>query len=315
MNLLEQLKEVTVVVADSGDVDSIKSLNPTDATTNPSLILQAAKLPQYQHLIEDAIEKAGNNVDDICDQLIVNFGCEILKHVPGRISSEVDARLSFDIDASIEKGRKLISLYEKAGIDKKRVLIKLASTWQGIKAAEQLEKEGIACNLTLLFSKAQAIACAEANVTLISPFVGRILDWFKKSEGKEFFGADDPGVQSVTAIYNYYKEYGYNTVVMGASFRNTGEIIELAGCDLLTISPALLNELQATEGTLTTKLTAENVVVKSRDALVALTESTYAWQHNQDAMASEKLSEGIRNFAKDQAILDQLVADLVNKKA
>ena len=315
MNLLEQLKEVTVVVADSGDVDSIKSLNPTDATTNPSLILQAAKLPQYQHLIEDAIEKAGNNVDDICDQLIVNFGCEILKHVPGRISSEVDARLSFDIEASIEKGRKLISLYEKAGIDKKRVLIKLASTWQGIKAAEQLEKEGIACNLTLLFSKAQAIACAEANVTLISPFVGRILDWFKKSEGKEFFGADDPGVQSVTAIYNYYKEYGYNTVVMGASFRNTGEIIELAGCDLLTISPALLNELQATEGTLTTKLTAENVVVKSRDALVALTESTYAWQHNQDAMASEKLSEGIRNFAKDQAILDQLVTDLVNKKA
>ena len=315
MNLLEQLKEVTVVVADSGDVDSIKSLNPTDATTNPSLILQAAKLPQYQHLIEDAIEKSGSNVDDICDQLIVNFGCEILKHVPGRISSEVDARLSFDIDASIEKGRKLISLYEKAGIDKKRVLIKLASTWQGIKAAEQLEKEGIACNLTLLFSKAQAIACAEANVTLISPFVGRILDWFKKSEGKEFFGADDPGVQSVTAIYNYYKEYGYNTVVMGASFRNTGEIIELAGCDLLTISPALLNELQETEGTLTTKLTAENVVVKSRDALVALTESTYAWQHNQDAMASEKLSEGIRNFAKDQAILDQLVVDLVNKKA
>ena len=315
MNLFEQLTNVTAVVADSGDVDSIKSLNPTDATTNPSLILQAAKLPQYQHLIEDAIEKAGNNVDDICDQLIVNFGCEILKHVPGRISSEVDARLSFDIEASIEKGRKLISLYEKAGIDKKRVLIKLASTWQGIKAAEQLEKEGIACNLTLLFSKAQAIACAEANVTLISPFVGRILDWFKKSEGKEFFGADDPGVQSVTAIYNYYKEYGYNTVVMGASFRNTGEIIELAGCDLLTISPALLNELQETEGTLTTKLTAENVVVKSRDALVALTESTYAWQHNQDAMASEKLSEGIRNFAKDQAILDQLVVDLVNKKA
>jgi len=315
MNLLEQLKEVTVVVADSGDVDSIKSLNPTDATTNPSLILQAAKLPQYQHLIEDAIQKAGSNVDDICDQLIVNFGCEILKHVPGRISSEVDARLSFDIEASIEKGRKLISLYEKAGIDKKRVLIKLASTWQGIKAAEQLEKEGISCNLTLLFSKAQAIACAEANVTLISPFVGRILDWFKKSEGKEFFGADDPGVQSVTAIYNYYKEYGYKTVVMGASFRNTGEIIELAGCDLLTISPGLLNELQATEGTLTTKLTAENVVVKSRDALVALTDSTFAWQHNQDAMASEKLSEGIRNFAKDQAILDQLVADLVKQTA
>ena len=313
MNLLEQLKNVTVVVADSGDVDSIKALNPTDATTNPSLILQAAKLPQYQHLIADAIEKAAENIDDICDQLIVNFGCEILKHVPGRISSEVDARLSFDIEASIAKGRQLINLYQVAGIDKKRVLIKLASTWQGIKAAEQLEKEGIACNLTLLFSKAQAIACAEANVTLISPFVGRILDWFKKNEGKDFVGADDPGVQSVTAIYNYYKQYGYDTVVMGASFRNTGEIIELAGCDLLTISPALLNELQATQGTLKTKLSANNVKVKSRTSIVPLTESTFAWQHNEDAMASEKLAEGIRNFAKDQAILDQLVTDLVNK--
>jgi len=315
MNLLEQLKKVTVVVADSGDVDSIKSLNPTDATTNPSLILQAAKLPQYQHLIEDAIEKAGTNVDDICDQLIVNFGCEILKHVPGRISSEVDARLSFDKQASIEKGRKLIALYEKAGINRERVLIKLASTWQGIKAAEQLEKEGIACNLTLLFSKAQAIACAEANVTLISPFVGRILDWYKKAEGKDFVGADDPGVQSVTGIYNYYKQYGYKTVVMGASFRNTGEIIELAGCDLLTIAPKLLNELQATEGKLTTKLSASNVTTKSRESLVALTESTFLWQHNEDAMASEKLAEGIRNFAKDQAILDQLVTGLVKQQA
>jgi transaldolase len=315
MNLLEQLKQVTTVVADSGDVDSIKALNPTDATTNPSLILQAAKLPQYQHLLADAIEKAGDNVDDICDQLIVNFGCEILKHVPGRISSEVDARLSFDIQASIEKGRKLINLYKAAGIDKKRVLIKLASTWQGIKAAKQLEKEGIACNLTLLFSQAQAIACAEANVTLISPFVGRILDWFKNREGKEFFGADDPGVQSVTAIYNYYKQYGYNTVVMGASFRNIGEIIELAGCDLLTIAPKLLNELRATEGSLTTKLTVENVTSKSQDGIVPLTEATFAWQHNEDAMASEKLSEGIRNFAKDQAILDQLVTDLVKQTA
>lgn len=313
MNLLEQLKQVTTVVADSGDVDSIKSLNPTDATTNPSLILQAAKLPQYQHLIEDAIQKAGSNVDDICDQLIVNFGCEILKHVPGRISSEVDARLSFDIEASIKKGRKLISLYQAAGVDKKRVLIKLASTWQGIKAAEQLEKEGIACNLTLLFSKAQAIACAEANVTLISPFVGRILDWYKKAEGKDFVGADDPGVQSVTSIYNYYKQYGYNTVVMGASFRNIGEIIELAGCDLLTIAPKLLNELQATEGELTTKLSAENITVKSQSDITPLTEASFAWQHNEDAMASEKLSEGIRNFAKDQAILDQLVIDLVNQ--
>jgi len=320
MNLLAQLKKVTTVVADSGDVDSIKALNPTDATTNPSLILQAAKLPQYKHLIDDAIEKAGENIDDICDQLIVNFGCEILKHVPGRISSEVDARLSFDTQASIEKGRKLIHLYHDAGIDKSRVLIKLASTWQGIKAAEQLEKEGIACNLTLLFSKAQAIACAEANVTLISPFVGRILDWYRaqeenQKEGKDYIGADDPGVKSVTSIYHYYKQYGYNTVVMGASFRNIGEIIELAGCDLLTIAPKLLNELQATQGTLTTKLAVGNVTLKNQDDITPLTESTFAWQHNEDAMASEKLSEGIRNFAKDQAILDQLVTNLVNQKA
>ena len=307
MNLLEQLKRVTTVVADSGDVDSIKALNPTDATTNPSLILHAAKLPKYQHIIDDAIEKFGDNVDDICDQLIVNFGCEILQHIPGRISSEVDARLSFDSKASIEKGRKLIELYQAAGIDKSRVLIKLAATWQGIKAAEQLEKEGIACNLTLIFSKAQAIACAEAKVTLISPFVGRILDWFKKSEGKEFFGADDPGVKSVTSIYNYYKQYGYNTVIMGASFRNTDEIIELAGCDLLTISPALLTKLQTTKGTLVTKLSNDYMTSQNRESLMALTESTFAWQHNQDAMASEKLSEGIRNFAKDQVILEQLI--------
>ncbi len=307
MNLLEQLKKVTTVVADSGDVDSIKVLNPTDATTNPSLILQAAQLPQYQHIIIDAIEKSGDNVDDICDQLIVNFGCEILKHIPGRISSEVDARLSFDVQGSIEKGRQLISLYQKRGIAKERILIKIAATWQGIKAAEQLEKEGIACNLTLLFSKAQAIACAEAKVTLISPFVGRILDWFKKNDNKDFFGADDPGVKSVTSIYNYYKQYGYNTVIMGASFRSTDEIIELAGCDLLTISPALLNELQTTQGTLVTKLSSDNITSQSRESLVALTESTFAWQHNQDAMASEKLSEGIRNFAKDQVILEQLI--------
>lgn len=312
MNLLEQLKQVTVVVADSGDVDSIKALNPVDATTNPSLILQAAKLPQYKHLIDAAIAKAGNNIDDVCDQLIVNFGCEILKIVPGRISSEVDARLSFDTQASLEKGRKLIALYEEAGIAKDRVLIKLASTWQGIKAAEQLEKEGISCNLTLLFSEAQAIACAEANVTLISPFVGRILDWYKAKEGKDFVGSEDPGVISVTGIYNYYKTYGYETVVMGASFRNTSEIIELAGCDLLTISPALLNQLQETQGILTTKLSAENITVKSREALIPLTESTFAWQHNEDAMASEKLAEGIRNFAKDQSILDKLVSDLIN---
>jgi len=311
MNLLEQLKKVTTVVADSGDVDSIKSLHPTDATTNPSLILQAAKLPQYQHLIIDAINSAGSDVDDICDQLIVNFGCEILKHIPGRISSEVDARLSFDTQASIEKGRKLIALYAQAGINKDRVLIKLASTWQGIKAAEQLEKEGISCNLTLLFSMAQAVACAEANITLISPFVGRILDWYKKAEGKEFVGADDPGVQSVTAIYDYYKANGYNTVVMGASFRNTQEIIELAGCDLLTISPALLNELHATEGELATKLSAENPSTSPAVKGAALTQTSFDWQLNENAMATEKLSEGIRNFAKDQRILEDLVSSLL----
>lgn len=312
MNLLEQLKKVTIVVADSGDVESIKALHPQDATTNPSLILQAAKLPQYKHLIEDAIAKVSDkNIGDVCDQLIVNFGCEILKHVPGRISSEVDARLSFDTQASIEKGRKLIALYEAAGISKDRILIKLASTWQGIKAAEQLEKEGISCNLTLLFSKAQAIACAEANVTLISPFVGRILDWYKASEGKDFVGADDPGVISVTAIYNYYKQYGYNTVVMGASFRNTSEIIELAGCDLLTVSPALLTKLQETEGVLETKLSADNVEKLSKNDITPLTEATFAWDHNEDAMAVEKLSEGIRKFAIDQGILEELVADLI----
>jgi transaldolase len=316
MNLLEQLKKVTTVVADSGDVGSIKAVNPVDATTNPSLILQAAKLPQYKHLIKDAIEKStvnGNtNIDDVCDQLIVNFGCEILKHIPGRISSEVDAKLSFNTQASVEKGRKLIALYQAAGINKERVLIKLASTWQGIKAAEQLEKEGIACNLTLLFSMAQAIACAEANVTLISPFVGRILDWYKAKEGKEFIGAEDPGVQSVTRIYEYYKSYDYKTVVMGASFRNISEIVELAGCDLLTISPALLTQLQETEGCLSTKLDATKISKQSRNSITPLTESSFAWQHNEDAMAVEKLSEGIRNFAKDQKVLETMVAELLN---
>lgn len=311
MNLLEQLKNVTVVVADSGDVDSIKALKPTDATTNPSLILQAAKLPQYQPLIESAIAKSSDDIDDICDQLIVNFGCEILKHVPGRISSEVDARLSFDTEASIAKGRKLIALYQAAGIPKERVLIKLASTWQGIKAAEQLEQEGIACNLTLLFSLTQAVACAEANITLISPFVGRILDWYKKSEGRDFEGSDDPGVKSVTAIYDYYKQNGYKTVVMGASFRNTSEIIELAGCDLLTISPALLNELQATKGELTIKLSPEKPATTPPAKQAPLDQKSFNWQLNENAMATEKLSEGIRNFAKDQLILEDLVRSLI----
>jgi len=311
MNLLEQLRKVTTVVADSGDVDSIKAIKPIDATTNPSLILQAAKLPQYSQLVDNAINKHGNNIDEVCDQLIVNFGCEILKHVPGRISSEVDARLSFDTQASIEKGRKLIAMYQQAGISKDRVLIKLASTWQGIKAAEQLEKEGIACNLTLLFSMAQAIACAEANVTLISPFVGRILDWYKTKTGQEYVGAEDPGVQSVTKIYQYYKQYDYQTVVMGASFRNIDEIIELAGCDLLTISPKLLNELAETNGDLVTKLEKSAVLPKSRDEITPLTQQSFDWQHNEDAMAVEKLSEGIRNFAKDQVLLEQMVVSKI----
>jgi transaldolase len=309
MNKLEQLKAMTTVVADSGDVDSIKALNPVDATTNPSLILQAARLPQYQSLIDSAISKSSNNIDYVCDQLIVNFGCEILKHIPGRISSEVDARLSFDTEASIEKGRKLIQLYKEAGIPKERVLIKLASTWQGIKAAEQLEKEGIACNLTLLFSMAQAVACAESNITLISPFVGRILDWYKKSEGRDFKGADDPGVKSVTEIYNYYKRNDYKTVVMGASFRNIDEIIELAGCDLLTISPALLNELKDSEGLLETKLSSNNLA-PLKNTIEPLSQEQFDWQLNENAMATEKLSEGIRNFAKDQKTLEKLICTL-----
>ncbi len=311
-NLLDQLRDITTVVADTGDFDSIKKLTPIDATTNPSLILQAARLPQYQGLIADAISKAGVNVEDVCDQLIVNFGCQILNIVPGRVSSEVDARYSFDTQKSIEKGRKIIKLYEQAGIAKERVLIKLASTWQGIKAAEQLEKEGIACNLTLLFSLAQAKACAEANITLISPFVGRILDWYKKKESKDFIGADDPGVKSVTEIYNYYKANGYKTVVMGASFRNISEIIELAGCDLLTISPDLLNELQVTEGVLPVKLSSEKLnAAKIHDKHKPLTQAQFLWELNENAMALEKLAEGIRNFAKDQVVLEKLIIELM----
>ncbi|MFT6919449.1 MAG: transaldolase [Cognaticolwellia sp.] len=314
MNLLDQLKKVTIVVADSGDVDSIKELNPIDATTNPSLILQAAKLPQYQHLIDDAIAKTQGQVDDVCDQLIVNFGCEILKIIPGRISSEVDARLSYDTQASIEKGRKLIALYQAAGINKDRILIKLAATWQGIKAAEQLEKEGTSCNLTLLFSMAQAIACAEAKVTLISPFVGRILDWYKQNENKDFIGADDPGVQSVTRIYHYYKSYGYSTVIMGASFRNTREIIELAGCDLLTISPTLLTQLQETEGELVVKLNADDIDVKPRTEIEPLDEERFTCQHENDPMAKEKLVSGITQFSADQKSLETLVTSLISQK-
>lgn len=310
MNMLEQLKRITTVVADSGDIEAIKLHKPIDATTNPSLILQAAKLSQYQYLITKSISQGNDDIDNICDHLTVNFGCEILKCIPGRISSEIDARLSFDTQASIEKAQKIIALYADNGIDKSRVLVKLAATWQGIKAAEELEKQGIHCNLTLLFSMAQAVACAEANVTLISPFVGRILDWHVNKTGQQYQACDDPGVVSVKAIYDYYKQYHYKTEIMAASFRNIGEIIELAGCDLLTISPNLLTQLQDTQGQLDHKLNAATVNHRNVETVIPLTFERYLWLLNEDAMASDKLSEGIRNFAKDQTILVKMIEQI-----
>ena len=310
---LDSLRNMTVVVADTGDIDAIKKYQPQDATTNPSLILSASALPQYAPLIDEAIayakaqsaEKAQQLIDAE-DKLAVNIGLEILKIVPGRISTEVDARLSYDTQATVEKARKLIALYNAAGISNDRILIKIASTWQGIRAAEILEKEGINCNLTLLFSEAQARACAEAGVYLISPFVGRILDWYKaNTDKKEYAPAEDPGVISVTKIYNYYKEYGYKTVVMGASFRNVGEIIELAGCDRLTIAPALLKELQENSTALVRKLDYKGEVKAKPQPL---TEAEFYWQHNSDAMAVEKLAEGIRKFAVDQEKLEAMLS-------
>jgi len=304
---------MTVVVADTGDIDAIKKYQPQDATTNPSLILSASALPQYAPLIDEAVAYAKAQSADKTQQLIdaedklaVNIGLEILKIVPGRISTEVDARLSYDTQATVEKARKLIALYNAAGISNDRILIKIASTWQGIRAAEILEKEGINCNLTLLFSEAQARACAEAGVYLISPFVGRILDWYKaNTDKKEYAPAEDPGVISVTKIYNYYKEYGYKTVVMGASFRNVGEIIELAGCDRLTIAPALLKELQENSTALVRKLDYKGEVKAKPQPL---TEAEFYWQHNSDAMAVEKLAEGIRKFAVDQEKLEAMLS-------
>jgi len=306
---LEQLHKLTTVVADTGDIEAIKKFLPEDATTNPSLLLKASEIPEYQNLITDAINWAKSQSNDIEQQVIdagdklsVNIGLEILKIVPGRISTEVDARLSYNKDASLAKARKLIALYNDAGISNDRVLIKLASTWEGIQAAETLESEGINCNLTLLFSFAQAQACAEAGVYLISPFVGRILDWDKKSEGVDGYpAAEDPGVISVSEIYNYYKQHDYNTVVMGASFRNTDEILALAGCDRLTIGPGLLEELDANSGDVPVKL-AFNGDVKIRPK--RLSEADFRWSHNQDPMAVEKLAEGIRNFAHDQNKLE-----------
>ena len=309
---LDSLRNMTVVVADTGDIDAIKKYQPQDATTNPSLILSASALPQYAPLIDEAVAYAKAQSSDKAQQLIdaedklaVNIGLEILKIVPGRISTEVDARLSYDTQATVEKARKLIALYNAAGISNDRILIKIASTWQGIRAAEILEKEGINCNLTLLFSEAQARACAEAGVYLISPFVGRILDWYKaNTDKKEYAPAEDPGVISVTKIYNYYKEYGYKTVVMGASFRNVGEIIELAGCDRLTIAPALLKELQENSTALVRKLDYKGEVKAKPQPL---TEAEFYWQHNSDAMAVEKLAEGIRKFAVDQEKLEAML--------
>ena len=309
---LDSLRSMTVVVADTGDIDAIKKYQPQDATTNPSLILSASALPQYAPLIDEAVAYAKAQSADKTQQLIdaedklaVNIGLEILKIVPGRISTEVDARLSYDTQATVEKARKLIALYNAAGISNDRILIKIASTWQGIRAAEILEKEGINCNLTLLFSEAQARACAEAGVYLISPFVGRILDWYKaNTDKKEYAPAEDPGVISVTKIYNYYKEYGYKTVVMGASFRNVGEIIELAGCDRLTIAPALLKELQENPTALVRKLDYKGEVKAKPQPL---TEAEFYWQHNSEAMAVEKLAEGIRKFAVDQEKLEAML--------
>ena len=311
-NQLDSLRELTVVVADTGDIDAIRQYKPEDATTNPSLILSAAALPQYAALIDEAFaygkqqsQDKAQQLVDAEDKLAVNIGLEILKLVPGRVSTEVDARLSYDTEATVAKARKLIALYEAAGINKNRILIKIASTWQGIRAAEILEKEGINCNLTLLFSEAQARACAEAGVYLISPFVGRILDWYKaNTDKKEYAPAEDPGVISVTKIYNYYKQYGYKTVVMGASFRNVGEIIELAGCDRLTIAPPLLKTLHETPNAVVRKLGFQGEVQAKPQPL---TEAEFYWQHNSDAMAVEKLAEGIRKFAVDQGKLEEML--------
>ncbi|MBM3877963.1 MAG: transaldolase [Verrucomicrobia bacterium] len=314
-NLLGSLKQHSLIVADTGDFESIRKYQPRDATTNPSLLFKAAQMPEYAALVEKTLadskqEAAGNAQAALgiaLDRLSVAFGEEILKIVPHRVSTEVDARLSFDTAATIAKARSLIERYARAGIGRERILIKIASTWEGIRAAEVLKADGIKCNLTLLFSFPQAVACAEAGVQLISPFVGRILDWHKKAAGRDFTGAEDPGVQSVTRIYSYYKKFGYATEVMGASFRNVGEILELAGSDLLTISPTLLEEMQKTPGAVTRKLTPELAAASTMEK-IHLDEKAFRWQHNEDAMATEKLGEGIRLFAVDTVKLEKWIA-------
>jgi len=313
MNQLEQLRQMTTVVADTGDFNSIKQYEPRDATTNPSLILKASEMSEYEALVNRAVAENRSSsltgsalIQYIIDDLLVIFGAEILQIIPGRVSTETDARLSFDVSGSVEKARLLIDRYEKRGLSRERVLIKIASTWEGIAAAEVLQKEGIHCNLTLLFSLPQAVRSAEAGVTLVSPFVGRIMDWYKASTGKEYAPADDPGVQSVQEIYTYYKKFGYETEVMGASFRNKGEILELAGCDLLTISPDLLAELQGSDEPVEQKLDAEAARNASVDKL-DLDEKSFRYLVNEDAMATEKLAEGIRRFAADIVKLEELI--------
>lgn len=314
-DVLSQLKQHSLIVADTGDFASIRKYQPRDATTNPSLLFKAAQMPEYAALVDQTLadatqEAAGNRSAALgiaLDRLSVAFGVEILKIVPHRVSTEVDARLSFDTAGTIAKARSLMARYEKAGVARERILIKTAATWEGIRAAEALKGEGIRCNLTLLFSFAQAVACAEAGVQLISPFVGRILDWHKKSTGREYAATEDPGVSSVTSIYNYYKKFGYQTEVMGASFRNVGEILELAGCDLLTISPQLLEEMSKATGTVGRKLSAELAHASALEK-IQLDEKAFRWAHNEDAMATEKLAEGIRLFAADTLKLEKFIA-------
>jgi len=313
---LDQLKAMTVVVADSGDIEGIKKFQPVDATTNPSLIFQAAQMDKYKSLVEDAIafgKKEGANESEedkmalIMDKLSVNFGSEILKVVEGLCSTEVDARLSFDVEGSVKRAKRIIELYEANGVKRERILIKLATTWEGVQAAKELKKEGINCNLTLLFSFTQAVACAEAGVALISPFVGRIRDWYQKKTGKEYAAPEDPGVLSVQEIYNYYKKYGYETVVMGASFRSKEEVLELAGCDKLTIAPKWLESLAETEAQVETKLSPEKAKVADVGPKISLDEKGFRWMLNQDPMATEKLAEGIRNFSKDIISLEEFI--------
>lgn len=311
MNQLDQLKKFTTVVADTGDFETLRRYMPTDSTTNPSLIFAAAQLPQYKALLEEAIRYGKSHNKDqlhhILNKVFVNFGLEILKIIPGRVSTEVDARLSFDKEGSIVQARQLIALYEKAGIDRKRILIKLASTWEGIQAAKELEKEGIHCNMTLLFCLAQAISCSEVKATLISPFVGRILDWFKKNHNVNSYApAEDPGVLSVTSIFHYYKKFGSKTQIMGASFRNKEEILELAGCDFLTIAPPLLEELKQCQDPIVKKLKSEDSQ-KMEIKKLELDEKTFRYLLNEDQMATEKLSDGIRNFIKDLVKLEQFI--------